>query len=470
MEDYTTATKNFFEIVRTYTELGSNTSQKVLNYMPPDQLKKAFDVYVNKDGISFEKLLSLFQQYLEYSVNTGNHQFFNQLYAGFNLPAFMGEVITALTNTSMYTYEVAPLATMIEKEMISKMCSIIGYLPGDGIFVTGGSNANLVAMFSARNKLFPNIKSEGIYGLPKLSVFVSEDAHYSFENNANLLGLGSSCVYKVKTDARGRMKADDLEKNILISKEKGEQPFFIGATAGTTLLGAFDPFEEITKIGKKHQIWVHIDGSFGGSLILSAKTKHLFKGIENSDSFAWNPHKLMNIPLICSVILLREKDRLHKNLTNYNGDYIFHETESASCDLGKKSIQCGRKVDALKLWAAWKFYGDSGYEKRINNLLHAAEYFEQNIIADKRFELMVPRQSLTVCFRYLPENKKQINDINLRIREELRKSGLGIVNFGFLKNDFVFRWVVANAEVNKSDIDVFFSNFVSVIDEIMLDR
>lgn len=456
-------TEKFFSLINTFIGSLNEKQNEVVKYKSPDDLRKEMDFTISENGIDFEELLKYIEKYLEFAVNTGNHQFFNQLYGGFNFPAFLGEVVTALTNTSMYTYEVAPVATLIEMEMIQKMCSIAGYENGDGTFVTGGSNANLVAMFSARNKMFPNIIKDGVYGLPKLSMFVSDQAHYSFENNANVLGLGTSQVYKIKSDTNGRMIPEDLEKQINISIEKGDKPFFVAATAATTMLAAYDSIDEIVKIAKKHDIWVHVDGSFGGSLILTPKAKHLFKGIEKTNSFAWNPHKLMNIPLVCSVILVNEKDRLYKNLHRQNDDYIFHQTESASCDLGKKSIQCGRKVDALKLWLAWKYYGDEGYILRMNNLLEIAEYFESKILKNKQFELLVPRQSLTVCFRYIPKSKTDIDNINETIREELRKSGKSIVNHGTLNGKFAFRWVVANAETTREDVDLFFENFQEVV-------
>jgi len=459
-------TGKLFEIINNYIYNTNNTSNSIIDYKTPNELKEIFDFQIKKDGVSFDEIIKYIEQYLNYSVNTGKHQFFNQLYGGFNLPAFMGEIITALTNTSIYTYEVAPVATLMEKELISKMCKIVGYQDGDGIFVTGGSNANLIAMLSARNKLFPNINTEGSFGLPKLSAFVSEQAHYSFENNANVLGIGSKQVYKIKSDINGKIIPEDLENQIKISLEKNEKPFFIAATAATTVHAAIDPIEEIIAIAKKYDIWIHVDGSFGGSLILSTKTKHLFKGVEKSNSFAWDPHKLMNIPLVCSVILINENDRLYKNLTKLNDDYIFHETETGTCDLGKKSIQCGRKVDALKLWLSWKYYGDEGYTARINNLVEIAEYFEQRIKSDSNFELIVPRQTLTVCFRYKPKYITDIDRINEDIREELRKSGKTIVNFGFIDGKFVYRWVVANAETTKKDVDVFFENFFEVAEKL----
>jgi glutamate/tyrosine decarboxylase-like PLP-dependent enzyme len=434
---------------------------RVVEFKTPQELSAFINFSVNREGISESEFNQLVNLYLENAVNTGNKQFLNQLYSGFNLPAFIGELVTVLTNTSMYTYEVAPVATRIESEMIRLMNSYAGYKNGDGIFVTGGSNANFVAMFSARNKKIPNARKQGMKNAPHLVGFISDQAHYSFETAANLLGIGADNIIKVKTDVSGSMNPNQLEKEIIHAIEQGQIPFFVGATCATTMLGAYDPLDQLAEICIKYNIWLHADGSFGGSLILSNKHRHLLNGIEKTDSFAWNPHKLMNIPLVCSALLVKETGTLQKNITDINTDYIFHDIDDIE-DLGKKSIQCGRRVDAVKLWFAWKYFGLDGYESRINNLIDLATYAEEKVKSHPRLELMCNRQSFTVCFR-VNSTAADLNQYNLAVRENLRKSGKSIVNFGYIGQDLAIRLVTSNAEMEPSDIDQFFQNLDSAI-------
>jgi len=454
-----------FDRISQYLSEQQKPMQEVFQYQTPASLTSLVDFSISKEGIDQMTFDSLVDQYLTYAVKTGNPQFFNQLYAGFNLPGFLGEVLTAATNTSMYTYEVAPIATLIEKEMIALMNRYAGYDEGDGVFLTGGSNANLVAMFSARNRVLPDGRFNGIHGGIKLRAFVNEQAHYSFETAANLLGLGSKSVIKVKSDADGRMIPAELAKEMNASVSRGETPFFVAVSCATTLLGAYDPIDEIVDIAKEFRAWVHADGSFGGSLLLSQKNRLLMRGIDKTDSFAWNPHKLMNIPLICSVLLVRNQETLYRNLTDLNTDYIFHENDLAE-DLGKKSIQCGRRVDAVKLWLAWKYFGLDGYEKRIDNLIEMAEYAEEKVKNHPGLELMANRQSFTVCFRYRDDYQGDLNKLNLMIREKLRTSGRSLVNYGYLNGNLVIRWVVVNAEVQKEDVDRFFELLIRTILEV----
>lgn len=448
-----------FEKIRRYIESNADNHKPVVNYSSPAELASLINLQIEDAGVAQNEFLELVDQYLNYSVRTGSKQFLNQLYSGFNFPAFIGDVLTTLTNTSMYTYEVAPVATEIEKSMISLMNRYAGYENGDGLFVSGGSNANLVAMFSARNRALPGSRFEGYDNNQKLTVFVNEQAHYSFETAANVLGIGSQSVIKVKADANGRIIPEEFEIAITASKARGEKPFFAVATNATTLLGAYDPIDEMAAICSKHNIWLHADGSFGGSLILSEKHRHKLKGLEKSDSFAWNPHKLMNIPLICSVILVKQKGTLQYNLTDLNTDYIFHDIDEIE-DLGKKSIQCGRRVDAVKLWFAWKYFGLEGYQQRIDNLMDMATYAENIVHENPRLELMAPRQSFAICFRYIPEKDIDLNDFNLQLRETLRKTGQTIVNYGYIGKTLTIRLITVNGELEKSDIDLFFDRLI----------
>jgi glutamate/tyrosine decarboxylase-like PLP-dependent enzyme len=444
-----------FGKIEAYIESNSDNDLPVVKFKSPGELSSLLNFSIADEPVSQDEFLENMDKYLDYSVRTGNKQFLNQLYSGFNFPAFLGEVFTVLANTSMYTYEVAPVATMIEKEMISLMNSYAGYTHGDGIFLSGGSNANLIAMFSARNRKLPETRFQGYQSVVRLKAFINEQAHYSFETAANLLGIGSKNVVKVKADENGRMIPSELEKEIRDSLARNEIPFFVAATCATTLLGAYDPIDELSEICRKYNLWLHADGSFGGSVILSDTHRSLMSGIEKTDSFAWNPHKLMNIPLICSVLLVKDAGTLQRNLTDLNTDYIFHDIDEVE-DLGKKSVQCGRKVDAVKLWFAWKYFGKAGYRERIDNLIENAVYAEQIIKNHPSLELMVPRQSFSVCFRYLPDSPTDLNAFNLALREEMRKNGLSIVNYGYRDKILMLRLVITNGEMKKTDVDLFF--------------
>ncbi|MCK4338207.1 MAG: glutamate decarboxylase [Candidatus Aminicenantes bacterium] len=429
----------------------------VVNQLSPEKLKKKIDLTLNPKGCTLDELYQFIDSYLKYSVRTGHKQFFNQFWSGFTLPGFLGDLFTSLTNTSMYTYEAAPVATLIETFLIQKMGALIGYSSPDGLFGTGGSNGNLMGMMIARNRMYPDLKKKGVQSGQNCVAFVSDQAHYSFDKAANILGIGTDQVIKVTSDEQGRMIPEELDRMIRKTKESGRTPFFIAATAGTTVKGAFDPCDKISKIAQQYKIWFHVDGSLGGSVLLSPKHRHMLKGCEGSDSFVWNPHKMMGLPLICSAFIVKKKGNLARAFSTSGADYLFHDA-SSTYDLGLKSLQCGRKVDALKLWLSWKYYGDEVYAERIDKLFELSAYAEKIINAHPNLELMAYRSSVNICFRYSSPGIHDLNIFNLRLREDLAKRGKSMVNYAHIGKDLAIRFVIFNHESEKEDIDHFFDN------------
>jgi glutamate/tyrosine decarboxylase-like PLP-dependent enzyme len=453
-----------FEIIDRYLEENSDRDTPVVEFKTPSELRSLVDLPLAEYGISDAELLELIQQYLKYSVRSGHPQFFNQLYQGFNLPGFAGEIVTAAANTSMYTYEVAPVATLIEQELIARMSRITGFPHSEGIFLPGGSNANMTAMLIARNQVDPSIRENGVP--PGLVAFVSDQAHYSFAKAANLLGIGIANLVKVSSDDDGRMRPDELEREIEAVLSEGNTPFFVAATAGTTVRGAFDPIPPLSRISKKYGLWLHVDGALGASVLLSNRYRHMLEGVEQADSLAWNPHKTMGVPLICSALLCRQPGVLALTTSCDHSDYLFHDDDSP--DLGKKSLQCGRKVDSLKLWLSWKYFGDRGYEKRIDHLMELAIYAEQHIRQSSDLLLKSDVYSFTVCFQYedqdlTPENRSVLNRT---IRDLLLREGKSAVNYATLSGETVLRIAFINPDISETDIDSFFDNVRSVANRI----
>ncbi len=451
-----------FSLIHDYIKTIRDDKSLITHYKTPEALPSMFDPSVDGQGITSDKFLSLLEVYLSNSVKTGHKYFCNQLFGGFNIVPFVAEIITSLTSTSMYTYEVAPIATLMEMELIKKMNQIIGFRTGNGQFVSGGSSANLVAALCARNKKFPDLKYKGIHGKSALTMFVSDQAHYSLNKVANLIGIGSNNLIKIPSDHNGCMIVDELEAALIASEKKGDSPFLVVATAGTTVLGAFDPIEPISVIARNHNnVWLHVDGAFGGSVALSKLHSHLLAGIHLADSLTWDPHKMMSIPLICSVLLVKDNNILNNACACDNDEYLFHDHEFKDYDLGKSSIQCGRRADVLKLWFSWKFFGDSGYEDRINKLFKLTEYAQAVVKKSARLELVATPQSVTICFRYIPDRDTNIDQLNLMLRDQLMKTGKIMINYSYYKDQVTIRLVVINPDLETEDIDYIFDEIIS---------
>jgi len=234
-------------------------------------------------------------------------------------------------------------------------------------------------------------------------LFTSAHGHYSLEKAAQMCGMGSDNVWSVPVDSSGQLVPSELDALVTKAKAEGRTPFYVNATAGTTVLGSYDPFEEISAVCKKHNLWLHIDGSWGAPVIFSSKQKHKMAGSHLADSLALNPHKMLGTPVTCSFLLGPDMRVFHKANT-LPAAYLFHEeiTDGEVWDLADLTLQCGRRADSLKLALSWIYYGSSGYESHIDSAFSVASYFATQISTHPDFVLVSenPPPCLQVCFYF----------------------------------------------------------------------
>ncbi len=365
---------------------------------------------------------------------TATDMFYNQLFGGRNSKAILGDLLAVVLNNSMYTYKVAGPMIGVEKSILDKIAGMIGY-PGSqgGTVATGGSMTNYMAMLMARDKYAPEARYEGI---PQgMVAYTSELSHYSIPKNSAFIGLGRNNLRMVKADAAGKMDVLDLEKRIKEDIAAGKKPFFVNATAGTTVLGAFDPIPEIAAICKKYDIWLHVDGAYCGSVIFSRKYKHLLKGVEHTDSFSVNAHKMLGTPLTCSIIIAKDKKHLYDSFSN-EASYLY-QTHHDEFNFGKTSFQCGRRNDALKFWTLWKAVGTVGLEKLVDRQFELAEFCRDYIKKHPDYTLYSFDDSISICFNY--------KDIPARdICTALYEEGEIMVGYGSHKGTEFIRLVTIN--------------------------
>ncbi|XP_029507148.2 glutamate decarboxylase 1-like isoform X3 [Oncorhynchus nerka] len=460
-------------ILTNYVRKTFDRSTKVLDFHHPHQLlegMEGFNLELSDQPESLEQILVDCRDTLKYGVRTGHPRFFNQLSTGLDIIGLAGEWLTSTANTNMFTYEIAPVFVLMEQLTLKKMREMIGWPSGegDGIFSPGGAISNMYSVMIARYKYFPEVKTKGMSAAPRLVLFTSEHSHYSIKKAGAALGFGSENVVLLSTDERGRVIPADLEAKILDVKQKGYHPLFVNATAGSTVYGAFDPINEIADICEKYDMWLHVDGAWGGGLLMSRKHRHKFSGVERANSVTWNPHKMMGVPLQCSAILVREKGIL-AGCNSMCAGYLFQPDKQydVSYDTGDKAIQCGRHVDIFKFWLMWKAKGTIGFEQHIDKCLDLSQYLYDKIRNRQGYEMVfqgVP-QHTNVCFWYIPPSLRGLEHNSVEYREKLHKvapkikammmeSGTTMVGYQpqGQKVNF-FRMVVSNPAALQSDID-----------------
>ena len=418
----------------------------VANRIEANALYDSLDLSLNVNAMVDEEFKDVLKDVLISTPKTATKLFFNQLFGGRQGKAVLGDLLAVMLNNSMYTYKVAGPQVGIEQEIIRQSCNMIGYgSNSNGTFPTGGSMSNYMALVMARDAKDPNCRTEGMS--KSLIVYTSKESHYSNAKNVSFAGIGRNNIRYIAADSKGRMIASKLEEQIIEDLSNGFVPTYVNSTAGTTVMGAFDPINAIADITEKYNIWLHVDGAYCGSVIFSDKYKHLVDGIERSDSFSYNAHKMIGTPMTCSIILVNDKKYLHDSFSN-DADYLY-QTDGDDFNLGKTSFQCGRRNDALKFWTLWKSVGTKGLERIVDQQFDLADVAREYVRSNSDYTLYSFDDSISICFNY-----KNIDPTTLCTA--LYEHQITVVGFGSFNEDTFIRLVTINATNTKQDILNFF--------------
>ncbi|KAI0007898.1 glutamate decarboxylase [Xylariaceae sp. FL0662B] len=383
-------------------------------HAPEELVKKLAFSLPDGEGRGKAGLLDTIQTILRYSVNTWDQGFLDKLYASTNAVGVVSELLL-----SVHIYTTSPALTVIEKTTSRHLASLFGFTGphAGGLTCPGGSGSNLTSLITARNTLYPETKRHGNGG-HAFAVFTSAHGHYSIEKAAVAAGMGSDAVLSIDVDDDGRMRPAALRSAIARARAAGRTPLYVNATAGTTVLGSFDPLGEIADACAEAGLWLHVDASWGGGAALSARDAQRRKlaGAHRADSVTVNPHKMLNVPLTCSFLLAPDV-RVFRRANSLPAGYLFHgpdadageaggegEGEGEVWDLADLTLQCGRRGDSLKLALAWIYYGRAGLGAQVDGAFDVAARLAALIDEAPDFLLLStnPPPCLQVCFYYAP--------------------------------------------------------------------
>lgn len=426
--------------------INEEKEQPIATPIPVSQLHDTVDLQLQDEPQIDEDLENTLRDLILSTPRTATRLFFNQLFGGRQSKAVLGDLLTVMLNNSMYTYKVAGPQVGVEKSILRKVCDMVGYgSESDGTFATGGSMTNFMGMLMARDAADPKARHQGI--TRRMIAYTSKESHYSNGKNAAFSGIGRDNVRYIGTDEVGRIRVDLLEAQIQEDLGEGHLPFFINATAGTTVLGAFDPVEELAALAKQYNLWLHVDGAYCGSVLFSDRYQHLIKGVEQADSFSFNAHKMLGTPLTCSLIVAKDKKHLHDSFSN-DASYLY-QTDGDDYNLGKTSLQCGRRNDALKFWTLWKAKGTKGLEEMVDKQFLLADAARDYVRNHPDYVDYSIDDSISVCFNYkgIPAEK---------LCTALYEHAELMVGFGTFREDTFVRLVTINPGNEKQNILDFF--------------
>ena len=356
---------------------------------------------------------------------------------------FLGEALAAGLNPQLATLARSQLASKIELETVQWIGSRVGCpAPFNGTFTSGGNEANFSALALALAAKFPNAIEEGVatIGAPVV-VYASAEAHHSLDKSTGLLGLGRKALTRIPVNERVQLDIASLEPAIRDDIAAGRKPLCVVATAGTTSSGAIDDLAAIAEICRKHDLWMHVDGAYGASVIFSDRYRSVVRGIELADSITIDPHKWLAVPFAAGVILTRRPEILERAFAVY-APYMPKAKGAVLPDNSRISTQWTRRMNSLKLWLSLRVHGRKGYEDLIARQFELANGFAEWIRASDDYELAAPPVLPIVTFRLKSVAASELASAHARIVDEITGEGKRWISDSIVRGQSVLRMMV----------------------------
>src|SRR6266480_1848622 len=391
----------FAAVTARYFESTRSGKGQVSTPRSSEELARRFEEDLPVDGRPVSEIITRLEREVLADANKYCHPMYmgHQTSAPLAVGVWMESVIGAL-NQSLAVWEMSPTATMIEHQIVRWLAKLAGYgIGAGGTLTSGGTEANFTAMLAARNSAVPNAWEEGL-GTDPPFVVCGEHAHYAVTRATGQLGIGRRRGVSIPS-REYKLDVDLLVGALDRLRDEGKQVMAVVATAGTTATGSFDDLEAIGPICEERGIWLHVDGAHGAGALLSSRPPSALNGLPYSRSLAWDPHKMMLLPLAAGMVLTRDEADLERAFAQ-QAPYLFHAGKSTRIiDQGIRSFQCSRRADVLKLWFVIQRFGSEGLGQLYDHLCSTAQLLHDAIEERDDFENLHQPESNILCFRYL---------------------------------------------------------------------
>ena len=442
-------------------------------------IREKLDRALPEEGVPFEDLLDIFGDVIvPASRHNGHPRMFGYVQAPGTAIAAFADLLASTLNANLTAWRSAPAAVEIERLTIDWIKQILGVeAHAAGLFVSGGSMANLAALAVARRaKASGALASGGAQSLHQaMRVYISDETHHSIAKAAALLGLGRDNVRSVAVDERFKIRVEDLVAKITEDLEAGHLPFCVVASAGTVATGVFDPIAEVSEVARRFNLWLHVDASYGGFAALAKSARGLFEALPGADSIALDPHKWLYLPVDCGCVLYRDGQEALATFA-HEAEYtrvLDHERDEAFAfwDYGP---ELSRRFRALKVWMMLKGIGTQALGAAIEKDLACARHLESLVNASEDFEMLAPVELSIFCFRYVPSRLKralataddgerrridaELDTLNERLLIELQRDGSSYLSNARLHGRFSLRGCVMNYRTTPHDMEILLAD------------
>src|SRR5437868_894908 len=381
----------------------------VLAQTAPGDIRRSLPGQPPTQPEAMETILADFDQLLMPGITHWNSPGF-MAYFGItgSGPGILGEMLSGALNVNAMLWRTSPAATELEQVTLDWLRQMLGLPhPLFGVINDTASSGVLYALAAAREALPLHIRQKGIAGrtdIPRLRYYASQEAHSSVDKAGIVLGVGQEGLRKIGVDSEFRMDIEQLEQAIREDIEACRLPFAVVATVGTTSTTSVDPVPQIADICERYNLWLHVDGAYGGSAAVDPAMRWTIAGWERADTIIINPHKWLFTPIDCSV-LYTSKPRVVKAAFSLVPEYL-RNTEITGEDvpnLMDYGTSLGRRFRSLKLWLIMRYFGQEGLAARIREHNRLSQLVAGWIDESPNFERMAPTPFSTVCFRAHPQ-------------------------------------------------------------------
>ncbi len=357
--------------------------------------------------------------------------------------AALAESVTAALNQSIAVWDMSPAGTLVDREVMRRFRRLLGYpAAASGTFTPGGSFANLTALLAARAALAPRAWRRGG---GSIGILAGAQTHYSIARAAGILGLGADRVFAIPTDAAHRTDPAAVDAAAARARRAGCRRLILVATSGSTSTGSFDDLAALAAAARRLGAWLHVDAAHGGGLAFSRRLKPLLRGIGQADSIAFDPHKMMFMPLSAGAVLVRRGAAL-RGAFEQHAPYLFRPYPAPVADVGPFTLACSQRFEALKVWLVWQAYGPELFAAMAESACDAAQAAFHRCLASPRFEPAHRPQSNIFCFRLRrpPRAARAADRLHWRIMEAVNAGGQAYLSSTVLDGRRCLRLVAMN--------------------------
>ena len=427
----------------------------VLSPVKPGEIRASLPANAPTKGESFDAILADVEKLILPGItHWQSPNFFAFFPCNASGPAILGDLLSSGFGVQGMLWATSPACTELETHVLDWLVPLLG-LPekflssntGGGVIQDTASSSSLCALLAGRERATQyQSNARGCDG--KLVAYCSTQTHSSVEKAAKVAGLGASNLRAIAVDEKFAMRADALARRIVEDKAAGLVPCFVCATVGTTSSNAIDPVPEVAQICRQHGLWLHVDAAMSGTAALCSEFRQIHNGVEQADSYCFNPHKWMFTNFDCDVFYVADRKALIHTLSVLP-EYLRNQaTESgAVIDYRDWHIPLGRRFRALKLWFVLRHYGVEGLQHHIREHIALAQEFAEWVRQDDRFELAAPAPLNLVCFRL-----KAGDSETQKLMERVNRSGKLYLTHTKLNDRFTVRMSIGGTNTRRRHV------------------